>query len=85
MLQLLKTDPDGSVLPDASFDVTRQFAGGVTSESVQTDAQGAAQLASLLIPGQTYTLAENAAPAGYQPFAGSAQFARLAIRRKEEE
>lgn len=43
------------------------------------------QLASLLIPGQTYTLAETAAPAGYQPFAGSAQFARLAIRRKEEE
>lgn len=44
-----------------------------------------AQLASLLIPGQTYTLAENAAPAGYQPFAGSAQLAHLATRRKEEE
>lgn len=29
VLQLLKTDPDGSVLPDASFDVTGQFAGGV--------------------------------------------------------
>lgn len=28
VLQLLKTDPDGSVLPDASFDVTGQFAGG---------------------------------------------------------
>lgn len=86
MLQLLKTDPDGSVLPDASFDVTGQFAaGGLTSESVQTDAQGTAQLASLLIPGQTYTLAETAATAGYQPLAGSAQFTHLATRRKEEE
>ena len=28
VLQLLKTAPDGSVLPDASFDVTGQFAGG---------------------------------------------------------
>lgn len=28
VLQLLKTDLDGSVLPDASFDVTWQFAGG---------------------------------------------------------
>ncbi|MDY5662113.1 MAG: Cna B-type domain-containing protein [Coriobacteriales bacterium] len=74
VLQLLKTDPDGSALPDASFDVTGQFAGGSTSESVQTDAQGTAKLASLLIPGQTYTLAETAAPAGYQPLAGSAQF-----------
>lgn len=86
VLQLLKTDPDGSVLPDASFDVTGQFAGGcLTSESVQTDAQGTAQLASLLIPGQTYTLAETAAPTGYQPLAGSAQFTHLANRRKEEE
>ena len=74
VLQLLKTDPEGSMLPDASFDVTGQFAGGSTSESVQTDAQGTAKLASLLIPGQTYTLAETAAPAGYQPLAGSAQF-----------
>ena len=65
--------------------MTRQFAGGVTSESVQTDAQGTAQLASLLIPGQTYALAETAAPAGYQPLAGSALFVHLAIRRKEEE
>ena len=64
---------------------TGQFAGGVTSESVQTDAQGTAQLASLLIPGQTCTLAETAAPTGYQPLAGSAQFAHLANRRKEEE
>ena len=85
VLQLLKTDPDGSVLPDASFDVTGQFAGGVTSESVQTDAQGTAQLASLLISGQTYTLAETAAPTGYQPLAGSAQLAHLANRRKEDE
>ena len=74
VLQLLKTDPEGSMLPDASFDVTGQFAGGSTSESLQTDAQGTAKLASLLIPGQTYTLAETAAPAGYQPLAGSAQF-----------
>ncbi len=74
VLQLLKTDPDGSVLPDASFDVTGQFAGGSTSESVQTDARGAAKLASLLMPGQTYTLTESAAPAGYQQLAGSAQF-----------
>ena len=74
VLQLLKTDPEGSMLPDASFDVTGQFAGGSKSESVQTDAQGTAKLASLLIPGQTYTLAETAAPAGYQPLAGSAQF-----------
>lgn len=74
VLQLLKTGPEGSMLPDASFDVTGQFAGGSTSESVQTDAQGTAKLASLLIPGQTYTLAETAAPAGYQPLAGSAQF-----------
>lgn len=60
--------------------------GGVlTSESVQTDAQGTAQLASLLIPGQTYTLAETDAPTGYQPLAGSALFAHLANRRKEEE
>lgn len=59
--------------------------GGLTSEGVQTDAQGTAQLASLLIPGQTYTLAETAAPAGYQPLAGSAQFTHLANRRKEEE
>lgn len=59
--------------------------GGVTSESVQTDAQGTAQLASLLIPGQTYTLAETAAPTGYQLLAGSAQFTHLATRRKEEE
>lgn len=59
--------------------------GGVTSESFQTDAQGTAQLASLLIPGQTYTLAETAAPTGYQPLAGSAQFTHLANRRKEEE
>lgn len=29
VLQLLKTDPEGSMLPDASFDVTGQFAGGV--------------------------------------------------------
>ena len=43
------------------------------------------QLASLLIPGQTYTLAETAAPTGYQPLAGSALFAHLANRRKEEE
>ena len=85
VLQLLKTDLDGSVLPDASFDVTGQFGGVLTSESVQTDAQGTAQLASLLIPGQTYTLAETAAPAGYQPLAGSAQLAHLANRRKEEE
>ena len=86
VLQLLKTGPDGSVLPDVSFDVTGQFAGGVlTSESVQTDAQGTAQLASLLIPGQTYTLAETDAPTGYQPLAGSALFAHLANRRKEEE
>lgn len=28
VLQLLKTDPDGSVLPDASVDVTGQFARG---------------------------------------------------------
>lgn len=28
VLQLLKTDPEGSMLPDASFDVTGQFAGG---------------------------------------------------------
>lgn len=74
VLKLLKTDPDGSVLPDASFDVTGQFAGGPTGESVQTDAQGTASLASLLMPGQTYTLTETAAPAGFQPFAGSAQF-----------
>ncbi len=74
--------PASYTLDTAEYGAVR---GGVTSESVQTDAQGAAQLASLLIPGQTYTLAENAAPAGYQPFAGSAQFARLAIRRKEEE
>ena len=57
----------------------------LTSESVQTDAQGTAQLASLLIPGQTYTLAETATPAGYQPLAGSAQLTHLATRRKEEE
>ncbi|MGN0059095.1 MAG: SpaA isopeptide-forming pilin-related protein [Coriobacteriales bacterium] len=74
VLQLLKTDPDGSALPDASFDVTGQFAGGSTSESVQTDAQGTAKLASLLMPGQTYTLTETAAPAGYQQLSGSAQF-----------
>ena len=43
------------------------------------------QLASLLIPGQTYTLAETAAPTGYQPLAGSALFAHLVNRRKEEE
>ena len=61
VLQLLKTGPEGSMLPDASFDVTGQFAGGSKSESVQTDAQGTAKLASLLIPGQTYTLAETAA------------------------
>lgn len=74
VLKLLKTDPNGSVLPDASFDVTGQFAGGPTGESVQTDAQGTASLASLLMPGQTYTLTETAAPAGFQPLAGSAQF-----------
>ena len=62
------------MLPDASFDVTGQFAGGPTGESVQTDAQGTASLASLLMPGQTYTLTNTAAPAGFQPLVGSAQF-----------
>lgn len=87
-------DADGTVAlsgeAPASYtlDTTEDGAvrGGVlTSESVQTDAQGTAQLASLLIPGQTYTLAETAAPTGYQPLAGSAQFTHLANRRKEEE
>lgn len=42
------------------------------------------QISSLLIPGQTYTLAETAAPTGYQPLAGSALFAHLAIRAKKK-
>lgn len=33
VLKLLKTDLNGTVLPDASFDVTGQFAGGPTGES----------------------------------------------------
>ena len=37
VLQLLKTDPDGSVLPDASFDVTGQFAGGGVNERERPD------------------------------------------------
>lgn len=74
VLRLLKTDPEGAALTDASFNVSGRFAGGSAEESVQTDAQGAASLASLLMPGQTYTLAETAVPAGYQPLGGQATF-----------
>ena len=37
VLQLLKTDLDGFVLPDGSFDVTGQFAGGVPIVSSTPD------------------------------------------------
>lgn len=85
VLQLLKTDPDGSVLPDASFDVTGQFAGGVNERERPDGCAGDGTACLAAHSGQTYTLAETAAPAGYQPLAGSAQLAHLANRRKEEE
>lgn len=89
VLKLLKTDPNGTMLPDASFDVTGQFAGGPTGGSVKVGDEGI----SLVVTDQR--IVENGtartgdglpigAAAGLLSAALLALFAHLANRRKEE-
>lgn len=73
-LKIKKVAQDGTVLEGpATFTISGKLAGGETSVDVTT-ANGVAVLDdALLIAGETYTLTEKTAPAGYE-LAGSVEF-----------
>lgn len=75
---LVKVDAtdSGTTLADAQFEITGVFAGQTESEtrSYTTDEQGKLTLKAELKSGQTYTLHETVAPAGYELVTGELTF-----------
>lgn len=73
-LKIKKVAQDGTVLEGpATFTISGKLAGGKTSVDVATVNGVAALNDALLIAGETYTLTEKTAPAGYE-LAGSVTF-----------
>ena len=74
-LKIKKVDEDGAVLKDeAVFTIDGRLANGKNSVDVATEDGVVSLDEALLIAGETYTLTEKAAPAGYE-LAGSVEFA----------
>lgn len=75
---LVKVDgtDSGTMLEGAQFEITGVFAGQAESEtrSYTTDANGKFMLNAELKSGETYTLHESAAPAGYELINGELSF-----------
>lgn len=70
------SDDVATGLPNARFEVTGVFAGapGESTRSYVTDADGRTDIAAELVSGETYTLRETAAPAGYERIEGEIAF-----------
>ena len=71
-----KTTTDGKTtgLAGATFTVTGTFADGSASQTITTSDSGAGNLNAKLVVGQTYTVTETTAPAGYKLSNGKAEF-----------
>ncbi|MDD6730506.1 MAG: SpaA isopeptide-forming pilin-related protein, partial [Eggerthellaceae bacterium] len=73
-LHVQKTDATGQPLEGATLDISGSFADGSTDQQVVSDAQGMATVGALLVPGETYALAESQAPEGFDALAQPARF-----------
>ena len=75
VIEFTKTNEDGTlVLSGAVLEVDGKFADGTTRQLLSTDSRGKAELAGLLVAGETYSLREIAAPYGYRNIEGQLNF-----------
>ena len=79
-LKLLKRNGSGDALPGAVFTVEGRFADGSSVVELTSDDDGIASLGSAqLVAGETYTVTETAAPAGYMIGDGTAASASFSF------
>ena len=79
-LKLLKRNGSGDALPGAVFTVEGRFADGSTVATLACGDDGIASLGSAqLVAGETYTVTETAAPAGYMIGDGTASSASFSF------